>query len=557
MEVSGKLLPVDKSESTTDPANCQPCSKDGKHVPAISYCQVCAEFLCPSCAKTHRNMSATASHALRENGDMPNPASALLEGGLTEPCKEHPGEFIKYHCPAHKKLCCGHCIVQQHQGCKMNIIAEVSRDFLEGRDYNTLKANLSDLKEELGQCSRDIEAIQESTTEDCLKDLDQLRAYTTDIKQHLDQREQELSAQIYQIKEEKQSTLNSLATNCQSLQSKCQKTTTQLETQESNSNKLFIAANRALEQTPGLQREVEELKHKMNIPQYKLTKDANTKERFSKLDSKNIRLIRKHFFSSDFITDVTDMTLLPDDRLLFVDRNNKNVKLMLLKQDDCSSVELNNDPFGLCVLPGDRAAVTLPIPGKICLIKTLGNLSKEDSFEAGKGCRGIAYHDGKLIVSFQKKFSSPARVVLMDLKGNVLKSSEDHSNRLSVFQQPFNLTANSKHSLLYISDCGTNMVTELNIDLAVVQTFPLKTKPSGITSIGDTELLVCSRSTNAVSHIDTSTGQITEILEGKDGADGQRAVQFCLETHLLYKTEYTDSKCSLGVYKDDKCVFAL
>ena len=58
---------------------------------------------------------------------------------------------------------------------------------------------------------------------------------------------------------------------------------------------------------------------------------------------------------------ITDLAVLPSDLLLLADRYNKSVKLadptsgQLLDQ-----LLLPGQPHGLCLLPGDRAAVTIP-----------------------------------------------------------------------------------------------------------------------------------------------------------------------------------------------------
>jgi len=124
--------------------------------------------------------------------------------------------------------------------------------------------------------------------------------------------------------------------------------------------------------------------------------------------------------------DITDLAVLPDDLLLVADRANLSVKLadpasgQLLDQ-----LRLSGDPWGLCLLPGDRAAVTIP---EKCMIQTISvtmkKLSLQDVIHIKGACYGIDYVNDYFVVGL----NNPAMVALINKKGNIYEGCSGSSD---------------------------------------------------------------------------------------------------------------------------------
>ncbi|XP_052778870.1 E3 ubiquitin-protein ligase TRIM33-like [Mya arenaria] len=235
---------------------------------------------------------------------------------------------------------------------------------------------------------------------------------------------------------------------------------------------------------------------------------------------------------------LTSMTLLTGDRLLLVDRVNDSLKLVNTPTNKVlSQVKLPGGPWDLCLLPGDRGAVTLLLEGKIQFVSTQGNVTLQDVVKVDGQCRGIDFCDDNLIVSF----SSPGKVVLMDMKGKVKKIMDKDNSGTPLFQQPYYLTVtrgSQTTPVIYVSDCGTNTITKLSISLDVLQSFqdPTLISPYGQAGMGDTQLLVCGGRSNNIQLLDTLTGDITQLIGKEAGIEGPYNVAYCSLRKMVFVT---------------------
>jgi len=104
MEVAGKTAPKVIH-------NCDLCAKGDENIPAETYCPVCDEYLCTTCATTHQRSRSTRNHKLVDKESMPRKRSEKDQEYVSGYCKDHPRELVKYYCPTHGDLLCGDCIV--------------------------------------------------------------------------------------------------------------------------------------------------------------------------------------------------------------------------------------------------------------------------------------------------------------------------------------------------------------------------------------------------------------------------------------------------------------
>jgi len=220
--------------------------------------------------------------------------------------------------------------------------------------------------------------------------------------------------------------------------------------------------------------------------------------------------------------DVADMVVLPSSNLLVADFKNKSVKVVDV-QTGCllSHLHLPGYPYSLCLLPGDRAAVSLPFMRNIHIINVSTdqiNLLKIVDVEVN--CFGLAYMNDTFVVGCSAPQSA---VALINIEGNVLKSvSKDNAgNTLFSYPTCIPVTTESNAPSIYVSDWRTRTITRLSEELKVLQTFQYPTQPgtngmnpAGMVPAGAGQLLVrgCGRDNPRLWVLDTNTGESKELL---------------------------------------------
>ncbi|XP_052778794.1 uncharacterized protein LOC128216264 [Mya arenaria] len=233
----------------------------------------------------------------------------------------------------------------------------------------------------------------------------------------------------------------------------------------------------------------------------------------------------------------TSLALLPGGRLLLIDRDNTSVKMVDTNSNKLvSQIKLSSWPWDLCLLPGDKAAVTLPMEGDIQFVSTKGEVTLQGIIKVGVQCRGIDFCDDNLIVSF----IAQGKVVLMDVNGTFRKSVDKDRNGTPLFHCPYFLTVtrDGRTPAIYVSDSDTSIITKLSISLEVLQTFkdPSLTEPYGLSIVGDNQLLVCWRESNNIVLLDTSTGKITQLLGKVEGIERPYSVANCKTQKRMFVT---------------------
>jgi len=125
----------------------------------------------------------------------------------------------------------------------------------------------------------------------------------------------------------------------------------------------------------------------------------------SHTDFTKVKLTRQSDINVESPTDtrgcyITDLAVLPGDLLLLTDYNNKSVKLA----DPASGqlldhLQLPGKPHGLCLLPGDRAAVTIPGESTIhTILVTNKKLTLQDKIQLQELCFGIDFINDYFVV---------------------------------------------------------------------------------------------------------------------------------------------------------------
>lgn len=138
------LALLDKQKLQRNVKLCDPCQMDSKDVTAKSWCKVCNEALCETCANYHRKFVATKQHKLfaitEEGGD---------DYKITrfEYCKMHKDRQLEAFCFDHDQPCCVSCVTINHRKCDhVSSLEDAARDVLDKPEITELKQTLNEME---------------------------------------------------------------------------------------------------------------------------------------------------------------------------------------------------------------------------------------------------------------------------------------------------------------------------------------------------------------------------------------------------------------------------
>ncbi|XP_052800972.1 uncharacterized protein LOC128231811 isoform X2 [Mya arenaria] len=536
------------NESAPDTTYCKPCSEDGKKFPPEAFCPVCNEFMCSSCARVHTNMTLTKNHTLQENSRMsPSFCAGSADEYFTGTCQLHGKEFLKYYCLHHEQFLCGDCLAvnEVHRSCKVEKISQLDKRYNDGAEYNSLKTGLGVMLSDSENYLSFIRATLKSVDEERSIHINELRTFRNEINQYLDKREKELLEEIDQKVRQSKTLLNELKTKVTNMKAATERLKSKLQAKEANSIQLLIVGKRAIKELAGLQTALEDVNRRRAVPRYIFQRDTAIEQllasrtaigRLEEEESNSTlgqqqrqqeaeQQKQKHthalsqtalFQSSADLSQatfssqpdiqvktsadirdcwLTSLVLFSKNRILLADRLNETVKLLDTKTNMVvQEVKLPGQPWDLCLLPGDMAAVTLPWLGK---------------------------------------------VVLMDMHGKMKKSVNIDSGG-NMFQYPTYLTVTreGQTAAIYISDLVSSTITKLSIALKVVQTFkdPVLSYSQGISPVGNNQLLLCGKVSDNILLLDTSTGNMTQMLGKEEGIESPYSVAYCPQQKRVFVT---------------------
>ncbi|XP_052805897.1 tripartite motif-containing protein 45-like [Mya arenaria] len=274
MDVLGKTFQAGPS---ADGTYCQPCEQDNELLPAEAFCTVSKEFFCSECASLHRKQKMSRYHTLRNKSDMPTSISVIEdEYECTELCEIHPKENIKYFCPTHHTLNCGHCVVHNHRTCHVDVISDVSKAFKDGQEYGDVMKAIARLFENIDSCASDVENNVEAVAKLGENEIFKLGRYREEVNKYFEERQQALLYLLEEIKRMDDELLGSLKPKYTNLKSKLEEINVKLEGQKNNMIQLFIETKRAKKLLEVLQNDLADINKEHVVHYYEFRKDPAT-----------------------------------------------------------------------------------------------------------------------------------------------------------------------------------------------------------------------------------------------------------------------------------------
>ena len=249
---------------------------------------------------------------------------------------------------------------------------------------------------------------------------------------------------------------------------------------------------------------------------------------------------------------ILGMALVAQNRLLLCTYN----KLLLVdSQQDTVKFELNlmSHPVCFFIINKDCAAVKTLTDDEVQYIQYI--TIKDDTLELGESVGistparviGICAIKDNLAVSNDY----PPAVAIITKKGKVINMIGNDTAEKEIFIAPWYLTASSDYDHIFVSDHGTNTITMLNPDLQVLNTFSdhnLLHSPCSLIMWND-QVLVCGRATHNIVLLDPSSGQMSNILDEKDGIEQPGVLAFGHQTRTLFVTPFFNKNISIQRYQ--------
>ena len=229
---------------------------------------------------------------------------------------------------------------------------------------------------------------------------------------------------------------------------------------------------------------------------------------------------------------IQDIAVVSPSRLLVSD-NNKLRLVDIVNGGVLSHVSLPGWSRGVCLLGGGGAAVVLSWVKKILCVRINGdNLSLDRSIDVKEYPLGIsAFDSSNIVVSYH----NPGRVEMMTMGGRVIDAVDNQKARKQLFKYPY-FIATSNNNNIFVSDCGTKTITQMDVSLQITRIFtsPMMTSPCGIFFVSTEQLLVANRASHCIVVLNPTNGSVMPLLGRAYGIQKPRAMAWCPASKKLY-----------------------
>ncbi|XP_053402777.1 uncharacterized protein LOC128558034 [Mercenaria mercenaria] len=571
MEVSGRRSSNDKNLSLSRGSaddfefSCQPCAGEGHHVEAAGFCQNCEEYLCITCYKYHCKPTPTRHHVLLDKYNMPKdktPSSAKY--GCTLTCTKHASEIVKFFCKQHDAVGCGDCMILDHKSCKIDFIADISKDFIDGEEYEQLVTRAKQLENYAKSLKNEVKEDGKEVYRLYAKAVGDIRAFRKQLNKYLEDMEQKLLDQCETLKMKTDTMLKAVENELEPMKLELENIHSQLASQAKQSGDLFMQAKQIICRLKKIEEELKFLNDKNESSMYTFEKNNKILEYFQMkqgslgdLRPKQIR--NRQIMSAMRLQDltpalagevsvksssdysgcwITGILAIAPDTLVCTDHNNNTVKQIDTKSDTITSeLKLTAGPWDITYVSYDQLAVTVTDEKKICFLSFRSGLSKTCGIAVNGKCYGIAYSNDRLVVSY----FAPPKVEILSLDGKVIQRIDTDSSGKALFQYPRYVAVDRDGNCIYVSDYSAPSVTKVTTSGKILDTYK-DTKllhPDGIAVYSDGSVLVCNPVNDNLHLLSSENKKIKTVL---NKTERPQALCFNRESDSLFLSFY-GSKC--------------
>ena len=573
--------------------HCEHCSiLTGNNAPAEGFCVDCLEYMCRTCLMYHKMYMS--NHSLQDQGSMPQEFS--LENCDNHPnrlVKYYCTVCQTFACPECKAKDHKQCSDTKYLP---NLVCDIEKSVEYKRLIQTVRKLIADLDDIKDQAERnliyvDVQFNRAQSTitkhrENIISDFRNHVAETLDdfdrkveetvaklnternkLVQKLEEKERKLADEIDSAAEEVMNQIDKMASEDKhTLSDVCSQIDTlspdihdqseslKLEEQAGSRCKLFMMMKQAEKDVVSVRKQVNKLQQTNNSYLYVvIPEDVNIHD--GCLQSKN-RYFTLRMLSSckderyaSFRKDIALADLkLPTSCLMLHGNLLLTCEcfplLYIYKgvnhgRADTEKVKMKSEPWAMAKVGDYKIVVTFPHEEIVRMIEFDDSMAiiNTDVISVGGPCYGVVCTDGTLILSYNFVFKSKAaRVQILNMAGEVLKSIDKDCEGEDLFSDPHHLALSPDNTILYVSDFKKDSVTALTLDgkvKAIYKEDKFKGPSQVVVDWSGTVYVCCNRSCNVYQL--TSGLRLVKVLLGSvEGVFGPTGLALCQTDNLLY-----------------------
>ncbi|XP_045206567.2 uncharacterized protein LOC123558765 [Mercenaria mercenaria] len=491
----------------------------------------------------------------------------------TEICEKHATEIVKFFCKQHAIVGFGDCMILEHKSCKVDYIPDIAEAFLKGSELIALVREISRLQSIVNLTSEDIDRAETEADKAYVETVNDIRTFRKEINDYLDRMEQQLLDKCDTIKQENTNMNKKMAEDFKHMAKELDIIHAQLTSQSEQSTNMFVKARKAGSSLKTLEGQLSAIDRRSKIEIFNSKRSQvinNVVSKCSPLGEIKVRNIAQqqrktptkrsivnaipkqegviNVKSSSDGRDcyISGIVTLNDTTLACTDWFNNKVKLIDITRGALTSEIDVPPPWDLTLVPNEEIAVSLTFERKIQFLSFRQSLCKGRFIKVNGSCRGIAYSNDKLVVSFE----GVPKVETLTLQGKVLHCITTDNTATALFDYPLYVAVSSGDEIIYVSNSKANSVNKLTFDGQVLATYKDLDfmDPRDLVVCEDGHVLVCSYSKSNIQLVSPKGKRLKNILERKDGVDLCLALCYDEDKNMLYLSN-CNSGNQIQIYK--------
>ena len=360
---------------------CDLCIHDDKRIEAKAYCEVCLQYFCVSCQKSHQRANASKLHKILTGKDIP---SKHTKSSVGPTCAVHPGKSVEFFCHEHKTQCCVTCKVLSHTTCKSLVVLEKLSSKTNLKEDTNLKLNgLRCIFNEFKRLGDACEVQMSDLGIERQRLITSVKDMRKTINQHLDNLEANI---IKQIDEAVNASLSDLKKQKAEMNSAKTELYQQLKTYEEifktgDGSQISLMSATMESEIPTYVKSLDHIYEHFYMSAVvfkpnKLLKDFNRQiSSFGELGTDRNKIpIRRPYKEREavYLTTVTywsggksnfyaeNAVVMPDGGIFLFDRTGKRLKLFDANYTELSEMSVDSEPWGMAMLSPSNAIIALP-----------------------------------------------------------------------------------------------------------------------------------------------------------------------------------------------------
>jgi hypothetical protein len=247
-------------------------------------------------------------------------------------------------------------------------------------------------------------------------------------------------------------------------------------------------------------------------------------------------------------SDIIEMCMCEDGCIVMTDYNNKRIKKMNESFQVVYSLNVADNPYGICQVGTSLLAVTLINDRKVQFISQKDTMELQQSFEVGDRCRGIAYNDGMIYVccgGSEKRKEGVGHIEVYSLTGKMV------TLYYGEIKCPVGVAFPISTVDIFVSDAykgiflidKTRGMTNINVDNNVFS------HAEGICKINKSQLCVAFNLSHNVLLMSHDGKDRVELLTGKNGIKNPIGLCFDYKRSRLLVSSDTSDKIMVYTLK--------